>query len=433
MIPRLLQFSILILYVSEIISGSTYEQLGPIDVVRMSTVGNISYECFENEYDMPLVFWHKANLESKLALIRSLNEQDVSIKHELLTAGCKWLWSSVPGLILLEVYLGDQLIKSFKKRGNLYSSIITKINSTQWRCDNSSFVEHVEVNFENKITVIVEANLSAVTINQCEKSEEPNPFNGTNRCHRTTNCTYRPGDRPFAAGNYWCVCKPGYYSALDKFDGALVEMASPEEIDNKYSCHKCWEGCDVCDGPESCMAKFMWTQRGTFLGITVVCIIFTVILIWFVHKNRRIKVFRIASPTFLIITLIGCIIMYSEMGIMFPECTQQLCVATKWTRHFGFCITYSALLMKTWRVSLTYRVKSAHKLKLTDKQLLQWMTPILVIILVYMGAWTLSDPPQAVLEKETETNLRFWRCSNDWWDYCLAAGALNLLLLILII
>lgn len=111
-----------------------------------------------------------------------------------------------------------------------------------------------------------------------------------------------------------------------------------------------------------------------------------------------------------------------KMGIMFPECTQQLCVATKWTRHFGFCITYSSLLMKTWRVSLTYRVKSAHKLKLTDKQLLQWMTPILVIILVYMGSWTLSDPPQAVLEKETETELRFWRCSNDWWDYCLAAG-----------
>lgn len=118
------------------------------------------------------------------------------------------------------------------------------------------------------------------------------------------------------------------------------------------------------------------------------------------------------------------------MGIMFPECTQQLCVATKWTRHFGFCITYSALLMKTWRVSLTYRVKSAHKLKLTDKQLLQWMTPILVIILVYMGAWTLSDPPQAVLEKEKETNQKFWKCSNDWWDYCLATGGQNLLLFI---
>lgn len=55
--------------------------------------------------------------------------------------------------------------------------------------------------------------------------------------------------------------------------------------------------------------------RSIFLGITIICIIATVVLIWFVHKNRRIKVFRIASPTFLIITLIGCIIMYSEVII----------------------------------------------------------------------------------------------------------------------
>lgn len=54
--------------------------------------------------------------------------------------------------------------------------------------------------------------------------------------------------------------------------------------------------------------------RSTFLGITIVCILCTVVLIWFVHKNRRIKVFRIASPTFLIITLIGCIIMYLEVN-----------------------------------------------------------------------------------------------------------------------
>lgn len=59
--------------------------------------------------------------------------------------------------------------------------------------------------------------------------------------------------------------------------------------------------------------------RSTFLGITIVCIMCTVILIWFVHKNRRIKVFRIASPTFLIITLIGCIIMYSEVSTIYNQ------------------------------------------------------------------------------------------------------------------
>lgn len=81
MIPRLLRFSVLVSYVSEVTFGSIYEQLQPIDVVRSSTVGNTSYDCFEDQYDMPLVFWHKANLESKLSLIRSLDNQDVSIKR----------------------------------------------------------------------------------------------------------------------------------------------------------------------------------------------------------------------------------------------------------------------------------------------------------------------------------------------------------------
>lgn len=61
----------------------------------------------------------------------------------------------------------------------------------------------------------------------------------------------------------------------------------------------------------------------------------------------------------------------------------------------GFCLTYTALLMKTWRVSLTYRVKSAHKVKLTDKQLLQWMVPILLVMIIYLMTWTLSATPFA--------------------------------------
>lgn len=51
--------------------------------------------------------------------------------------------------------------------------------------------------------------------------------------------------------------------------------------------------------------------------------------------------------------------------------------------------------MKTWRVSLTYRVKSAHKVKLTDKQLLQWMVPILLVMGIYLGTWTAAEPPTA--------------------------------------
>lgn len=101
------------------------------------------------------------------------------------------------------------------------------------------------------------------------------------------------------------------------------------------------------------------------------------------------------------------------MVAIFPILDVYFCIATKWTRNMGFLLTYSSLLLKTWRlvertwflwnnlvttvcfrVNLTFRVKSAHKLKLTDKQLLQWLFPILLVMVVYLSAWTLSDPPQ---------------------------------------
>lgn len=57
-----------------------------------------------------------------------------------------------------------------------------------------------------------------------------------------------------------------------------------------------------------------------------------------------------------------------------------------------FCLLFSRF---SRRHSLTYRVKSAHKVKLTDKQLLQWMVPILLVMLIYLGTWTLSATPSA--------------------------------------
>lgn len=97
---------------------------------------------------------------------------------------------------------------------------------------------------------------------------------------------------------------------------------------------------------------------------------------------------------------------------------------TKWTRNFGFCITYSALLLKTWRVSLTYRVKSAHKIKLTDKQLLQWLFPILLVMAIYLAAWTISDTPRPKYIVDWN-ELKFKQCDYNWWDHSLTIGKCN--------
>jgi hypothetical protein len=44
------------------------------------------------------------------------------------------------------------------------------------------------------------------------------------------------------------------------------------------------------------------------------------------------------------------------MAAIFPVLDLYSCIATKWSRHLGFCITYTALLMKTWRWDLQMRL-----------------------------------------------------------------------------
>ena len=43
--------------------------------------------------------------------------------------------------------------------------------------------------------------------------------------------------------------------------------------------------------------------------------------------------------------------LFVQMVAIFPYLDMYFCILTKWTRHLGFLITYSALLMKTWRYS----------------------------------------------------------------------------------
>ncbi|XP_053980397.1 probable G-protein coupled receptor CG31760 isoform X1 [Hylaeus volcanicus] len=293
----------------------------------------------------------------------------------------------------------------------------------------------------------MDIDISGLEVNQCDVSSQHNDnealsnqiavFRGTHKCHNdTTQCEYQSPynvgvSGRWARGAYVCKCRKGYYSTSQHrsgFDGILVEAAWREMLENKsdsytkvFRCLRCAPGCAMCKGPEPCLATYNWPFRITLLSFSIFCVFGTIFLVAYMYKHRKLKVFKVASPIFLSITLLGCAIMYLEMAAIFPVLDMYSCVATKWTRHLGFCISYTALLMKTWRVSLTYRVKSAHKVKLTDKQLLQWMVPILLVMLIYLGTWTLSAPPSAEVIADNY-GLKFYQCSFNWWDHSLAIG-----------
>ncbi|GAB6023026.1 hypothetical protein CHUAL_007117 [Chamberlinius hualienensis] len=261
-------------------------------------------------------------------------------------------------------------------------------------------------------------------------------FRGTHKCDRNTSkCIFTPGGG-WTRGSYTCQCIKGFYSTAHNpvFNGTSVENAWKEKLSINsatyslvYVCKQCSPGCDNCTDGSPCLAQYNWPFRIALLTISVICVLLTILLMGYVYNYRKLKIIKVSSPIFLCMTLVGCVVMYLEMAAIFPILDVYSCIATKWTRHLGFCITYSALLLKTWRVSLTYRVKSAHKIKLTDKQLLQWLFPILLVMVIYLSTWTVSSPPTSIYIVDYN-NLHFKQCTYDWWDHSLAIGEILFLL-----
>lgn len=56
--------------------------------------------------------------------------------------------------------------------------------------------------------------------------------------------------------------------------------------------------------------------RISLLAVSVSCVAFTLGLVGYVYQHRKIKVFKVASPIFLCITLLGCAIMYLEVRVI---------------------------------------------------------------------------------------------------------------------
>lgn len=140
----------------------------------------------------------------------------------------------------------------------------------------------------------------------------------------------------WSRGSYRCECRKGYFSLQhpNGFDGSIMETAYEEYQSNvsrlyvdRLVCYQCAPGCeDGCTGPEPCLATYNWPFRVALLTFSVICAFFTAGLAFYMFQHRKVKVFKVASPIFLTITLLGCAIMYLEMAAIFPVLETYSCI-----------------------------------------------------------------------------------------------------------
>jgi hypothetical protein len=81
--------------------------------------------------------------------------------------------------------------------------------------------------------------------------------------------------------------------------------------------------------------------RISLLAVSVSCVVFTLGLVGYVYQHRKIKVFKVASPIFLGITLLGCAIMYLEVHFIL-----NLWFRTAGKRSVSVCVILMVILWK---------------------------------------------------------------------------------------
>lgn len=112
------------------------------------------------------------------------------------------------------------------------------------------------------------------------------------------------------------------------FDYSIYLMSRSVQYDMIYVCQKCQPGCDTCKDNSPCLSSYNWAFRISLLTFSVICIFLTTMLACYIYKYRKLKVFKVASPIFLCITLLGCAIMYLEVS-----CGQNLNIIS-WELQF---------------------------------------------------------------------------------------------------
>ncbi|XP_021699568.1 uncharacterized protein LOC23687899 isoform X2 [Aedes aegypti] len=283
----------------------------------------------------------------------------------------------------------------------------------------------------------IDIDLRRVDIDQCPQKSSPsgapqplNIFAGTDKCKpRTTECVPIPG-LGFRRGSYRCVCRKGYYfpdTSIEQkwFNGTTLEEEYEKLMQSEYStyhdalsyqCLPCAEGCDSCLDASPCVAALNWTMRTGILVLACAVIGLLPPAAVFTFRYQQVKVVRAASPALLRVIALGAFCIYCTSIVMYPPPSLYTCTARVWLREIGFSLTYGALMLKTWRISVIFRVRSAKAVKITDAYLLKRLGLLCGFVGIALLVRTLVAPPVVIVGR-TADNLKAFLCKTDWWDH----------------
>lgn len=139
-----------------------------------------------------------------------------------------------------------------------------------------------------------------------------------------------------------------------------------------------------------------------FVGIAMLICIITIIL---VAKLSSTPIMRLASPTFLITTLIGLTMFFSSLVPWMGYPNEASCSLRNWLGHMGFCLALAAIIAKTYRVDVIFRRrKKIKRIIVTNWELAKYVALIMAPITILLIIWTIVDRAKPVRITDSNNN-----------------------------
>ncbi|XP_046543762.1 probable G-protein coupled receptor 158 [Haliotis rubra] len=267
-----------------------------------------------------------------------------------------------------------------------------------------------------KGAVLFDIDLLSLEINQC--ANDDSLFANTHTCRPpTAKCVHIPGNG-LRWASYRCECSQEACDQIDEndknLDGKLMEKTYLfRNVSDNHTQDQCLP----------CIAVYNILLRGIPLGIQSFCMTIALVIGIVIVRLRKTKVMRSSMWILLEMILVGALLLYATVVIQYFEPTTLTCIMVPWFRECGFAIVYGALVLKVYRILAEFQSRKAHRVHVRDKDLLKYLTVIIIVVIGYMAAWTavnvdhLSENATLLAVGKTEDQLTYTMCKSHWWDY----------------
>ncbi|KAK5859609.1 hypothetical protein PBY51_021154 [Eleginops maclovinus] len=393
------------------------------------------------------IHWYHALVQSILEGDPKIHKAVVTFHGDALTPGPQvFLQATRTGK---EVVLQDLRVLESKSGSYLLDKNHIKWSAPYLECEHGAFVPYwlltLSAGFyglksnsapEFRGVVRVDVNLQDVDIDQCSNSGW---FAGTHRCNLTSmECTPILG-HGFVLDKYKCQCRRGFYHssrvALNGFKSKEQGSNRDESSEVSSKCLPCREGCPYCRDDTPCLAQEDGALRLTVASFQGLCMVLDLAAMVVVYHFRRMKSIRTSGLILLEAILLGALLLYFPVMILFFHPSVFRCILLRWVRLLGFSVMYGTVILKLYRVLKVFLSHTAQRTPyMTSWRVLRLLIVILLVVLWFLVAWTsaVCQNPEVSLALIaaglTPEGLQFSMCLLDRWDYMMAVAEFLFLL-----